>query len=424
MFTFSMKKEFKPIEIQDGFANVKIYQCVNNKNYLTYMVTWWAEGKRQRRAIADLSEAKREARRIARDLADGRASMVAVSNKELAYFRDLEKKMGGTPLSEAVNLWLQTSENKLPKITVSEIVKEMLNLKLNDTFIEKRQKQTLQVRWGKFEKAFGGRVISTIKAKELDAFLANPEWQPRTRQHYRGAVSMIFDYAKRKDYLEPDKDHQAEKTEVIRVNDAKLESWSVEDMALILKHATKRTIPWIVLGAFAGIRSSEIERMNWEDIDWSSNLILVKGKLVGGSKSRANNDRAIAMTANLKAWLSPFRTYKGNILKSLGVGDINKDIYHALGEVINKIQKEKPLFNWKQNANRHSFATYYLAMTGDASTTALAMGNSPTMLLRRYKSIQVDGKTVTRGMAEKYFAIMPGQGGVHEQVGEESRKVK
>lgn len=419
-----MKKEFKPIEIQDGFANVKIYQCVNNKNYLTYMVTWWAEGKRQRRAIADLSEAKREARRIARDLADGRASMVAVSNKELAYFRDLEKKMGGTPLSEAVNLWLQTSENKLPKITVSEIVKEMLNLKLNDTFIEKRQKQTLQVRWGKFEKAFGGRVISTIKAKELDAFLANPEWQPRTRQHYRGAVSMIFDYAKRKDYLEPDKDHQAEKTEVIRVNDAKLESWSVEDMALILKHATKRTIPWIVLGAFAGIRSSEIERMNWEDIDWSSNLILVKGKLVGGSKSRANNDRAIAMTANLKAWLIPFRTYKGNILKSLGVGDINKDIYHALGEVINKIQKEKPLFNWKQNANRHSFATYYLAMTGDASTTALAMGNSPTMLLRRYKSIQVDGKTVTRGMAEKYFAIMPGQGGVHEQVGEESRKVK
>lgn len=404
-----MKKEFKPIEIQDGFANVKIYQCVNNKDYLTYMVTWWAEGKRNRRAIADLTEARREARRIARDLADGRASMVAVSNKELSYFRDLENKMGGAPLSEAVNLWLQTSENKLPKITVNEIVKEMLNIKLNDTFIEKRQKQTLRVRWGKFEKAFAGRVISTIKAKELDSFLANPEWQPRTRQHYRGAISMIFDYAKRKDYLEPDKDHQAEKTETIRVNDARLESWSVEDMALILKHATERTTPWIVLGAFAGVRSSEIDRMSWEDIDWSSNLILIKGKLVGGAKTRANNDRAIAMTANLKAWLSPFRTCKGNILKSLGVGDINKDIYNAINEVINKIQAEKPLFSWKQNANRHSFATYYLAMTGDASTTALAMGNSPTMMLRRYKSIQVEGKTVTRAMAEEYFAILPGR---------------
>ena len=409
MSRHDMKKEFRPIEIQDGFANVKIYQCVNNKDYLTYMVTWWAEGKRNRRAIADLTEARREARRIARDLADGRASMVAVSTKELTYFRDLENKMGGAPLSEAVNLWLQTSENKLPKITVSEIVKEMLNIKLNDTFIEKRQKQTLQVRWGKFEKAFAGRVISTIKAKELDSFLANPEWQPRTRQHYRGAVSMIFDYAKRKDYLEPDKDHQAEKTETIRVNDARLESWSVEDMTLILEHATKRTIPWIVLGAFAGVRSSEIDRMSWEDIDWSSNLILIKGKLVGGAKTRANNDRAIAMTANVKSWLTPFRTYKGNILKSLGVGDINKDIYNAINEVVQKIQKEKPLFTWKQNANRHSFATYYLAMTGDASTTALAMGNSPTMLLRRYKSIQVEGKTVTRAMAEAYFAILPGK---------------
>ena len=404
-----MKKEFKPIEVQDGFANVKIYQCINNKNYLTYMVTWWAEGKRNRRAIADLTEAKREARRIARDLADGRAAMVSISTKELSYFKDLEKKMGGAPLSEAVNLWLQTSENKLPKITVNEIVKEMLNIKLNDTFIEKRHKQTLQVRWGKFEKAFDGRVISSIKAKELDSFLANPEWQPRTRQHYRGAVSMIFDYAKRKDYLEPDKDHQAEKTETIRVNEARLESWSVEDMALILKHATKRTIPWLVLGAFAGVRSAEIERMSWEDIDWSSNLILIKGKLVGGSKSRANNDRAIAMTANVKVWLSPFRTYKGNILKSLGVGDINKDIYNAINEVTHKIQKEKPLFTWKQNANRHSFATYYLAMTGDPATTALAMGNSPTMMLRRYKSIQVEGKTVTRAMAEAYFAILPGE---------------
>ena len=39
-----MNKQFKPIEVQDGFANVKIYQCVNNKDYLTYMVTWWAEG--------------------------------------------------------------------------------------------------------------------------------------------------------------------------------------------------------------------------------------------------------------------------------------------------------------------------------------------------------------------------------------------
>jgi integrase len=417
-----MKKEFKPIEIQDGFANVKIYQCVNNKNYLTYMVTWWAEGKRQRRAIAELTEAKREARRIAKDLADGRASMVAVSNKELAYFRDLEKKMGGTPLSEAVNLWLQTTDNKLPKITVSEIIKEMLNIKLNDTFIEKKHKQTLQVRWGKFEKTFGNRVISTIKAKELDSFLANPEWQPRTRQHYRGSISMIFDYAKRKDYLEPDKDHQAEKTESIRVNDAKLESWSVEDMRLILNHAPKRIIPWIVLGAFAGVRSAEIERMSWEDIDWSSNLILVKGKLVGRSKTRNNNDRAITMTNNLKSWLSPFRLYKGNILKSLGSGEINKDLYAWLEDLIHKIQKDKPLFTWKQNANRHSFATYYLAMNGDASTTALAMGNSPTMLLRRYKTIQVDGKTVTRAMAERYFAILPGEGVTTKN--EESRKIE
>ena len=381
-------KEFTPVEIKDGFASVKIYRCVNNKDYYTYAVTWWAEGKRHRRAIADLTEAKREAKRIARELADGRHSMASITVRDLSYYKDLEKKMSGVPLHEAVQLWLNVASKKVQAILVKDVADEMLKAKNNDDFVGQKQKTNLRLRWGKFCQTFGDRVISTIKSKEIDQFLSNSEWAPRTKAHYRQAILMLFDYAKRKEYVDPDRDHQADKTEVIRVQESKLESWSVGEMRALLQNATPKTLPWIVLGAFAGIRSAEIERMDCEDIDWNANLILVHSKRVGRGKIRAHNDRTIPMTENLKSWLSPFRTCSGNILHSLGV----KNIYEDLDNITKRIRQSNTDFEWKPNANRHSFATYYLALTGDASQTALACGHNPTMLLRRYKTITEIGR--------------------------------
>jgi len=395
---------FKPIEVKDGFASVKIYRCVNNKDYFTYAVTWWSEGKRHRRAIANLTEAKREARRIAKELADGRHSMTEITVRDLAYYKDLEKKMGGVPLHEAVQLWLNVASKKVSSVLTRDVIEEILKTKNNDDFVGNRQKTNLRLRLNKFGQEFGPRVISTIKAKEIDAFLSNPEWAARTKAHYRQVILMLFDYAKRKEYLDPDRDHQADKTEVIRVQESKLESWSVPEMRTLLQYSNPKTLPWIVLGAFAGVRSAEIERMNWEDIDWNSNLILVHSKRVGTGKVRAQNDRTIPMTENLKSWLSPFRTFQGNILKSLSV----KNIYEDLDKIVGVIRRNNTDFQWKPNANRHSFATYYLALTGDASQTALACGHNPSMLLRRYKTIMVNGRTVTREMAKEYFSLVPG----------------
>jgi integrase len=395
---------FKPIEVKDGFASVKIYRCVNNKDYFTYAVTWWSEGKRHRRAIADLTEARREARRIAKELADGRHSMTEITVRDLAYYKDLEKKMGGVPLHEAVQLWLNVASKKVSAVLTKDVIEEILKTKNNDDFVGGRQKTNLRLRLNKFGQEFGPRVISTIKAKEIDAFLSNPEWAARTKAHYRQVILMLFDYAKRKEYLDPDRDHQADKTEVIRVQESKLESWSVPEMRTLLQYSNPKTLPWIVLGAFAGVRSAEIERMNWEDIDWNSNLILVHSKRVGTGKVRAQNDRTIPMTENLKSWLSPFRTFQGNILKSLSV----KNIYEDLDKIVGLIRRNNTDFQWKPNANRHSFATYYLALTGDASQTALACGHNPSMLLRRYKTIMVNGRTVTREMAKEYFSLAPG----------------
>ena len=54
---------------------------------------------------------------------------------------------------------------------------------------------------------------------------------------------------------------------------------------------------------------------------------------------------------------------------------------------------------WKQNALRHSFISYRMAMVKDASQVALEAGNSPDIIFRNYLEL------VTQTQARSWFEI-------------------
>ena len=55
---------------------------------------------------------------------------------------------------------------------------------------------------------------------------------------------------------------------------------------------------------------------------------------------------------------------------------------------------------WKQNALRHSFGSYHLALYSDAAKTALEMGHTSTdLLFKHYREV------VTKDVAEKWFGF-------------------
>jgi integrase len=56
---------------------------------------------------------------------------------------------------------------------------------------------------------------------------------------------------------------------------------------------------------------------------------------------------------------------------------------------------------WKHNALRHSFASYHLALHGDAGKTATIMGHSVRMLEREYKDLKSPAD------AAAWFNVMP-----------------
>jgi integrase len=146
-------------------------------------------------------------------------------------------------------------------------------------------------------------------------------------------------------------------------------------------------IPLLTIGAFTGIRSEEIGRLDWEDILWDRDFIEIKAK-----KAKTRSRRLVPISANLKLWLSPFRKESGPIYEC-------KNHSTTLAYI-----GVKSGLGWRQNALRHSYASYRLAQIQNAAQVSLEMGNSPAKLFKHYREL------VAPDQANEWFAIVPPEG--------------
>ena len=92
---------------------------------------------------------------------------------------------------------------------------------------------------------------------------------------------------------------------------------------------------------------------------------------------------------NLRAWLEPIRKAEGSVC-------CLPNVHFRLNYL-----GDKSGIGWRQNALRHSFASYRLAEIQDAAKVALEMGNTPEKLFRHYREL------VTPDAAKAWFAIVP-----------------
>ncbi|MFN5962005.1 MAG: hypothetical protein ACK5CW_11035, partial [Verrucomicrobiota bacterium] len=80
-------------------------------------------------------------------------------------------------------------------------------------------------------------------------------------------------------------------------------------MRRILELAGHRILPLVAIGAFSGIRSAEILRLNWSDIRWDRGLIEISA-----SKAKTAARRLAILPPNLQAWLAPWRSATGRVV--------------------------------------------------------------------------------------------------------------
>jgi integrase len=194
---------------------------------------------------------------------------------------------------------------------------------------------------------------------------------------------LLFNFAVARGYSI---DNPVAGVEKIKVKREETQVFTPTEIARLLAKASADFLPVLCLGAFAGVRSAEIERMEWNDID-----LVGRHVIVGANRAKTASRRVIPMNDALFAWLQPYAGREGRIWPGThdAFYDAQKETAAAAG------------IKWKSNALRHSYASYRFAQTGDAGRCAGELGNSAPVVHAHYREL------VKPADAGLYFSIKP-----------------
>ena len=381
------------IEVKEGNILVPIYKFSDGR----YCVDTTLGRKRKRVTRTSLEAAKIEARRLISQISSGRQEEGMLSISEAEDYRLAKQKVAPFQVSllGAIEEWVvyKTKVGVVSSKTVPEIVSELLTAKELEG-VSQRHLEDRRARLNRFARAFPGR-IPTITANEIESWLKGLNVGSRSKNNYRGALQQLFRFAQSRRYLSRNEPLAIHDVPELRVKGGKIEIYTPEELQTLLTHAPSELLPFFVLGAFAGLRTLEIMRLEWHDIRFEQGVIEV-----AAAKAKTASRRLVPILPPLIAWLKPRKQTAGQIMEfhSYSPFERARAKYCKTGIIIDDTIQE---FVWKSNALRHSFASYRLAEIKDAARVALEMGNSPSMLFRNYREL------VTEQQATEWFSVLP-----------------
>ena len=291
----------------------------------------------------------------------------------------------GKTLRDAAKFYLAHLKAITGSRKVSEIVADLLAARTADG-MSARYLGDLRVRLGRFVQSFGEEMIAGISASAIDQWLRGLGVGAVTRNTFRRRLAVLFSFAKRRGYVTENPVPDVERS---KQRETEIAILSVPELARLLECASSDMLPFWTIGAFAGVRRAEIERLTWSEVDFDAGVIEVKA-----SKAKTASRRLVTIQPNLGEWLAPYRTRIGRVCPVNLQRKINEDRERA------GLRAE-----WPQNALRHSFGSYHLAQFNDAARLALEMGNSPATIFRHYRQL------VKPKQAERYWKIVPAAAG-------------
>ena len=132
----------------------------------------------------------------------------------------------------------------------------------------------------------------------------------------------------------------------------------------------------VLLGGFAGLRTIEVARMDWEDIDPRTGQIHVRPEV--GKQTTGMLERVVDFTEPLVKRRKFFMGKTGRIVTGST---------EALHERRRKVALGLEWGGWPENALRHSFATYHLGRCGNPGLTAFQMGHTSAAMVQRVYAV-------------------------------------
>ena len=406
-----------PMVVRSGSVTIKIYR-VQNKGRDSFTISYFSEGKRRLKMFAKFEEAHAEATSKAISLSKGELEVLHLGRAErLAYVHTLDalkptgvpmelaakeyaeawKLLGGkTSIIEAVRDFAKRRPHAMPIKPLPDAVNEMLAAKEREG-TGKPYLKILRSYLGKLSQAFPGPLAS-VTTSEIGDFLRQLEVSGRSKNNTRASFGAFFKFCRERGWLPKDHDGIALLPK-FKQSSNEIEIFTPSELKRFLRHSRPELVPFLAIGAFAGLRSAEIERLDWNEVHLADGFIEVKA-----AKAKTASRRLVPIQPNLAAWLTPCARSEGrvipfsNMAKQISwlVEDTQAGMLKA-GEDVDPTAEVA----WRKNALRHSYISYRVAETQNVNQVALECGNSSSVIFSHYREL------VRPAESKQWFGILP-----------------
>jgi integrase len=405
-----------PRKVTVGRETVSVYRRKTPQGNFAYMIANYAGGKRRFDSYATEADALDAADQLAKRLSKRDVLAASMTREQAIDFAsavqalqpfnvslpataaavaECLKVVGDlSNLHAAVKFYAARNKRTVAK-RVKEVVAELLAIK-ESRGASPRYMQDLRYRLNRFAEDCQ-KDSCNVTTADIQDWLDRQKLSPQGYTNFRRVLHLLLKFAVARGYAA---DNPLEGVERVKVRNGDVEIFTPVEMARLLAAASPDFLPSLAIGAFAGLRSAEIERLEWSDID-----LVARHIVVGASRAKTACRRIVPICDNLAAWLAQYAGRQGKVWP--GEHDA---FYEAQQETAaatavesdsDKGIKAEKAVEWKANALRHSYASYRFAQTGDAGRVAGELGNSAAVVHRHYREL------VKPADAVKWFNVTP-----------------
>ena len=243
--------------------------------------------------------------------------------------------------------------------------------------------------------------VSSVKRSDIQEWIDAMTAMPTTKVTRLGALRAVFRYAELEGMLVGPDPTQGVALPVKQRNVSILTPDELENLLDTSMRMAKEWNPagavtywWLVFGAFAGLRTSEIERLDWSDIrpplpgtDDIGELYVSPGKTTAAERWVRFTPPLMEMDWSAKPSSGPVVGYDSRSTRDR----MHQRVYKKAGHGV------------PSNALRHSYGSHHLVQWREAHQTAAEMGHiSPQITFAHYR------RAVPMAQAQAYWDLRLG----------------
>ncbi|MBT5707042.1 MAG: tyrosine-type recombinase/integrase, partial [Verrucomicrobia bacterium] len=273
---------------------------------MPWLVTYRVDGQRIRLSFPTqaAAKAKRDLLKIDFENLGTRASAIPDALRLEAVRCSGKLKPYGRTLTDAVDFFVSHLEATDRSSTIPDVVIEYIETK-RASGKAKRHVDDLRSKLGRLAKAFPESMASEVSAKQIDHWLTSLCLSSRSINSYRTVLNGLFNFGIKRSYLKTNPIAGVERHNVVEEAPSILTPLELQEL---LSACDPRIVPFVAIGAFAGIRSAEIERLDWADIRFGKKTIQVSAK-----KAKSRQRRFVKICDALAEWLQPHAKDSGPV---------------------------------------------------------------------------------------------------------------